>query len=118
MKKGFIKKLAEESFTNKNLDKKKTDRISVKLSRQDLKQYVKDLKNIENRRTVIVTVPSDNGASKIRDMFAKIYPAKRIIVNVDESLIGGIKVVDFDNEYELSLKSFLENSMEYVKKND
>lgn len=118
MKKIVIKKLADASFTKNTLDKEKVDRIAKKLNRGDLKEYIKDLKNLNSKKTVIVSLPSENGASKIRDMFAKIYPARRIEIKIDEDLISGIKVIDYDNEYELSMKSFLEESMEYLRKND
>ena len=51
-------------------------------------------------------------------MFTRIYPNKKIIVKIDPELITGIKVADYDNEYELSLQGMLEDSIEYITKND
>jgi F0F1-type ATP synthase delta subunit len=118
MKKNVLKKLAIASYTENELDEKKVSRISKSLNRADLKDYINDLKNIENKRTVTVTIPNEEESSKIKQMFAKIYPNKRIVVKIDEELITGIKVVDYDNVYELSLKGYLENSLDYLKQND
>lgn len=118
MKKNIIKKLAVASYTENELDENKVRKITKSLNRSDLKDYINDLKNIENRRTVTVTIPNEEETSKIKQMFAKIYPTKRIIVKVDEELITGIKVVDYDNVFELSLKGYLEDSLEYIKQND
>ncbi len=111
MTKNMIKKLAEVSYTKEKLDNKKVKRISRSLGREDLKVYIKDLKTMEAKKTVIVTVATDKGLTDIKSYFNKIYPSKRIVFTIDESLLTGIRVVDFDNIYELSLKNFLENAV-------
>jgi F0F1-type ATP synthase delta subunit len=111
MKKNVIKKLAEQSFKKDNLDEKLVMKVAKNLKREDLKVYIKDLKNISAQKTVTVTIPSSKGASDMKKYFDKIYPGKRIVFKVDESLLTGIKVVDYDNVYELSLKGVLEHSL-------
>lgn len=111
MRKNLIKKLAEESFVKNTLDKNKTAKIAKSLKREDLKVYIKDLKTISARNSVTVTLPSDQGLRDMKNYFFKIYPHKRILFNIDETMLTGIRVVDYDNVYELSLKSFLENSL-------
>jgi hypothetical protein len=111
MKKNLIKKLAEESYTKNTLDSGKILQVSKKLKREELKFYIKSLKNIESKRTVTVTLPSEEGASEIKAHLSKIYPNKRLVFGIDPTLLTGIRVVDFDNEYELSLKNFLEGSL-------
>lgn len=111
MKKVLIKKLADESFNKNNLDEKKVARIAKALKREDLKVYIKDLKNIEAKNTVKVTIPASRGISEMKAYFSKIYPNKKIVVQVDDSLLTGIKVVDYDNVYELSLKGLLESAI-------
>lgn len=111
MKKNIIKKLAEESYTKNTLNSDKILQVSKKLKREELKFYIKSLKNIESRKTVTVTLPSEEGASEIKAHLTKIYPDKKLVFGIDPSLLTGIRVVDFDNEYELSLKSFLEGSV-------
>ena len=111
MKKNTIKKLAEYSYTKNGLDRDKIAKITKKLKREDLKVYIKDLKTIEAKKTVTITLPSDDGVREIKDHFTKIYPDKRLIFAIDPSLLSGVRIVDYDNEYELSLKGFLENSV-------
>lgn len=111
MKKNLIKKLAEQSYTKNALDSGKIAQVSKKLKREDLKVYIKNLKTLESKKTVTVTLPSDEGINEIKSHFVKIYPDKKINFSIDPTLITGIRVVDFDNEYELSLRSFLEESV-------
>lgn len=111
MRKNLIKKLAEQSYTKNDLDSAKITEVSKKLKREDLKFYIKNLKTLEAKRTVTVTLPSDEGINEIKSHFVKIYPDKKIVFSIDPSLITGIRVVDYDNEYELSLMNFLEGSI-------
>jgi len=111
MKKNVIKKLAEVSYTKNGLDRDKIAKITKKLKREDLRVYIKDLKTLEAKKTVTVTLPNDAGINEIRAQFIKLYPEKRLIFSIDPSLLTGIKVIDYDNEYELSLRGFLESSI-------
>lgn len=111
MKKNFIKRLAEESYTKNSLDHDKIEKITKNLKREDLKLYIKNLKIIDSKRTVRVSLPSEEGIKEIKEQFSRIYPDKKIIFAIDPSLLTGIKVIDYDNEYELSLKGFLESSI-------
>lgn len=111
MKKNMIKKLAEKSFDKNNLNEKSVLEISKKLKREDLKVYIKDLKNIEAKKTVIVTLSSMKNLNDLKNYFSKIYPEKRIIIKEDNSLLTGIKIIDFDNVFELSLREVLKHSL-------
>jgi hypothetical protein len=111
MNKTDLKKLAEISYTKDNLDEKKVDMIANNLKKTDLKIYIKNLKNIELKKTVIITVPGEGGITEIKNYFYKLYPGRKLVFNTDESLISGIRVVDYDNVYELSLKNFLEKAI-------
>lgn len=111
MKKNIIKKLAEESFNKNNLNEKIVMKVAKTLKREDLKVYIKDLKNMDAKKTVTITIPTSKGIGDMKKYFDKMYPDKRIVFRVDESLLTGIKVVDYDNVYELSLKGLLEHSL-------
>jgi F0F1-type ATP synthase delta subunit len=117
MKKSVIKKLALESYSKNELDRDKIAKITKNLKREDLRVYIKDLKILEAKKTVTITLPSEDGLREIQNHFTKIYPDKKLIFAIDPSLLTGIKVVDYDNEYELSLKGFLESSVK-AKTND
>jgi len=111
MKKNLIKKLALASYSDSNLDVEKANTIAKKLKKEELKVYIKNLKILEAKKTVTVTLPNEESLRDIKNQFIRIYPDKKILVEIDPTLITGIKVVDYDNEYELSLKSFLEGSI-------
>ena len=115
MKKNIIKKVAKMSYSGDLLDKDKVIKISKSLKRENLKAYIKTLKNMEAKKTVVVTLSSEERIKGLKDYFSKLYPDKRIIIQIDESLLAGIRVVDFDNVYELSLKDLLENSIKGVR---
>lgn len=115
MKKKLIKKLAEAGYSKNQLDKGNVARIAKVLKRQDLKVFIKDLKTLEAKHTVTVTIPKEEGLTDLRSYFTKIYPGKRIAFNIDSSLLTGIRVEDYDNVYELSLKSFLEQAVKEQK---
>lgn len=111
MKRNIIKKLAEASFKKNEIDDKTVMKIAKVLKRTDLKVYIKDLKKMDAKNTVTVTVPSLKGATDMKKYFSKLYPEKKVVFKIDETLLTGIKVVDYDNVYELSLKGFLEHSL-------
>ena len=111
MTKNNIKKLASVSYTRGRLDDEKINRITKSLKRSDLRVYIKNLKAIESRHSVTITVPDEQGLNEKRHLLSKIYPNKKLVFSIDSSLLTGIRIVDSDNEYELSLKSFLENSL-------
>ena len=65
MKKNIIKKLAEQSYTKNNLDHDKIANIARRLKREDLKIYIKDLKILESKNTVTITLPGGEGIKEI-----------------------------------------------------
>lgn len=111
MKKKTIKKLARSSYTNKTLDGTKVNRIVKYLTRGGLKVYIKDLKKIEMQKIVTVTIPNEHGITEIKDYFKKIYPSKKIVVKINQDLINGVRVEEYDNEYEFSLKSLMSGAI-------
>ncbi|EKD87018.1 MAG: hypothetical protein ACD_37C00072G0002 [uncultured bacterium] len=110
-RRNLIKKLAIQSYSNNNLNKKTTIEIAKSLKRSDLKVYVKKLKTLEAKKTIRVTIPDKIGLDKKKRFFSKIYPDQRIVFDIDPTLLTGIKVTDFDNEYELSLRGMLEHAL-------
>ena len=109
MLKKQIKKLAEASYTKGQLDSKKVKRVSNLLSRQDLKEYIKILKELENGKQVTVFVPRLYKNREIEKQLLDVFPGKRILFREDPSLIAGLRVEDNDLIYELSLENTLEN---------
>lgn len=111
MKKNIIKKLADSSFTKEKINEDTVMKIAKVLKREDLKFYIKNLKMIDSKKTVHITIPNEEGMNEMKKYFLKLYPNKKIVFNFDPSLITGIKVVDYDTVYELSLKNLLEGAV-------
>ena len=110
-----IKKLAEQSFTNWNLDVKKIRRAMSLLNRKQLKTYIKFLKKLENERLVYVFTPMDKVSDKASNKIGSMFPGKKIEYVKDPNLIVGIKIVDNDMVYEFNLKDSLDNIITYLK---
>jgi hypothetical protein len=114
MNRKIIKKLALESYTKDKLDFKKVDRIVKHLGRSDLKLYIKAIKNYEGSRTVTLLLPSISDKISFVKEIEKLFPNKKIIIKIDESLIAGIRIIDSDNVYDFNIQNTLENLVSYV----
>lgn len=115
--KNTIQGLIVKSYKQDKLDPAVVDLIANKLSRRELKQYIRLLKQEENKKQVIVTVPKSL-TSEERDMIQKLFTGKKIIYAIDPSMISGIKVVDNDVEYEISLDRIFQNLINHISNID
>ncbi|MCL5439047.1 MAG: hypothetical protein M1268_03590 [Patescibacteria group bacterium] len=116
MTKKQFRLLAEASYTKNKLDSKKVEKIVKLLPRKDTKMYIKALKNKENKTTVSITLPRQP-KKQIEKLFKNMYPNKKIIYNIDSSLIVGVKVIDNDLVYEENLKDTLRQIADFVSQN-
>ena len=117
MTQNTLKTLAEQSYTNNNLDEASVNSIAEKLSRKELKNYIKLLKIQESKKEVYVTSPeklSDADVKKIQALF----PEKNIVRSLDKSMISGIKIVENDEEYEINLNRTFHDIINFLSKND
>lgn len=116
MTKKYIKKIALASYTKNDLDAKKVKKIAGFLTRNGLKQYIKELKLLENQKTITILTPSVNKKvqNDLKMKFAKIYTDKKVIIDNDPSLILGVKVIDNDLIYDLSIKNTLDSLNIYI----
>ncbi len=111
-----IKKLASFSFTKGELDESKVEKIAKKLSKSDLREYIKALKLINDKNTVKVwsSTKLDRNA---QESIKKMFKGKKIQLLEDKELIAGVRIEDYDNIYELNLKDSLNSMVDYVKEN-
>lgn len=112
-----IQGLVVKSYKQDQLDPAIIDLIANKLSRRELKQYIRLLKQQENKKQVIVTVPTSL-TSEERDMIQKLFAGKKILYAVDPSMISGIRIVDNDVEYEVSLDQIFQNLLAHMSRVD
>ena len=79
----------------------------------DLKEYIKFIKKIESKKTIILTVPDDkiSNISEIAGKIKKAYPDKNLYIKTDPGLIAGMKIQNDDLVYEVSMKEILEEAV-------
>lgn len=114
MTKKQIKKLANLSYNKNNLSKDYVDKIVKILSRLELKQYIKAIKNVENNKTITLITSDIKNPKNIGNEVKKLFPHKKIIVKEDKSIISGIRLINKDTIYDFNLKNTLENLVSYI----
>lgn len=113
MKKKIIKKLALESYDKDTLDENTVDSVADRLSRHDLKLYIKEIKNYEKKKNVYVSLPyPPNNEEKERIQI--LFPKKKISYIIDPSLVVGLKITNNDLITEMNLKHTLDDIMLYT----
>lgn len=105
MLKKQLKQLVQASYTKDTLDSAKVEKIAKLLSRHDLKEYIRLLKLSEKSRTISLVLPTAKIYNK--SDFQGVFGSKKVVVEEDPSLLLGMKVVDNDLVYDLSLKNRL-----------
>ena len=115
MTKREIKRLAEQSY--KTLDEEKVKKISSLLSRKDLKEYIRQLKFLEQQQEVIIALPNLKSYNKNDKIFEMVFKNKRIIFQEDPTLILGTRITDNDMVYDFSLKTRLEEAERQIEQN-
>lgn len=113
MNKKILKTIVAKSYKNDILDSNKVYAIADSLSRYELKQYIRSLKNYENKKNVIVTTSFSIDNHKV---FEKLFLNKKIVYKVDPFLILGIKILNNDNVYEFNLKNTLDHIVSHITK--
>ena len=108
-----IKKLARDSFVNTNMDERKIKKIAKLLNGENLRAYIRFLKRIEKKNTIDLILPTDKigEVSKIVGKINKLYPNKKVMIQIDPTLIAGIRIVNDDLIYEVSLGKMLEEAV-------
>ena len=101
-----IKTLAIASYSKGNLDKRIVNKIANLLSRKELRYYINVLKSLERKKTLIVSISTKKSFFKTE--LSKVYPGKKIIFEYDPSLLAGVRIINDDLIYEMSIKNTLE----------
>lgn len=114
MTKKLLKQLIEISYKNGSMNGKNILAIADRLSRNDLKQYLKALKKEEKIKNVYIDTAITQ-TTELAGQFGKYFPDKNIVVRHDPALLVGIKITDNDDVTELNLKHELDGIMEYIE---
>lgn len=113
MTKKQLQNLVLQSYTNKSLDEKKVNSTALVLARSQLKQYIKELKRYESKKTVSIKV-TQLPTKTYQQIFLKLFPNQQIVYTVDPTLLVGIQIVNNDLVYNFNLKDTLDNLLSHV----
>lgn len=113
MTKKELEAIILKSYTNNVLDETAAVAITNNLSRNDLKEYIKALKQYEKKRTVVITMalPTDE---KTKKEFEELFPDKQLDYEIDKELLLGVRIANDDLIYELSLKNAFDELVEHA----
>ncbi|HVF69375.1 MAG TPA: hypothetical protein VNA13_02290 [Xanthomonadales bacterium] len=117
MNKKLLKQLLLISYKNGELDNKTIAKISEKLDRTQLKQYIKALKSAEKLHNVYVETPFAENKT-VMESFKSIFPDKKIKNLENSSLIVGTKISYNDDIFEVSLKNNLDQIVRNIEDYD
>lgn len=112
-----LKNLVELSYQNGALDQQAVELIAERLDRRELKTFIRLLKNEEDKKIVYVTSAQELDDSS-RQMIQRRFPDKKLICAIDRSMINGVRIVEKDNEYEISLNQTFDDIIGYLTKYD
>ena len=112
-----LQNLVELSYKNGNLDQETVALIASKLSRRELKQFIRLLIQEENKKQVFVTASTELDKAS-REKIQHLFPDKKVVSTVDPSMISGIKVVENDVEFEINLNRRFHDIIQFLSKND
>ncbi len=114
MKRKLITKLVKASYSDGKLDSEKVNRIAALLRRKELKKYINAVKLQELRSKVTITsaFPLDK---KEQEDLKNLFPNKTIVVQTDQSLILGLRILNTDTVYEMNIRDSLHRMSEFIE---
>lgn len=114
MKKKILKKIVAASYNQKDiLDETHVNAIANHLSRKELKDYIRALKQLEQKKRIIVDtsfVPTE--AQK--EIFKEQFLGKDVVFQVNQELLLGVKITNNDIVYDMNLKRTLDALEDFI----
>lgn len=108
-----LKNLALMSYNKDLLDEDAVNKIAAKLSRKDLKTFIRLLHAEEKKREVYVTSAAALNKND-KEKIEKLYQNKRVVYAIDSDMVSGIKIVENDEEYEINLNKTFHDIMRFL----
>lgn len=115
MDKKMLKKLIAISYLGKTLDEKKVKAIADRLTRKQLKIYLRALKMQEKRTTTYISFASETVTAKQKEQFENLFPQKKAVFSIDPRLLLGIRITSDDLVYDLNLQNSLTQMQTYTE---
>jgi len=107
-----LKLLSTICYGGNVLNEKKVFHIAKYLKRKDLKKFIKELKILQAKNNVIITLPSETYS---KEFFKAQFPNKNIVFKYDPGIFVGVRIEYNDNVYDFNLKSILEKESSFIK---
>jgi F0F1-type ATP synthase delta subunit len=112
-----LKNLVKLSYNNDQLDQESIEQISQRLSRFDLKRFIRLLKDEEKKKEIFVTSAKALTTTDV-EKIKKLFPEKRVVTAVDSSMINGVKIIENDEEYKIDLNGTFHDIIRFLSTND
>lgn len=114
MNKNYLKKIAKSMAQSGAVNKKVLDIVLSNLSRRDLINLSRYLKLYVSLNMVKVISGNNISQSVKREIIRK-FPAKKIVFEIDKSIETGVKIELNDTVIDLSMKEYLNSTIERLK---
>lgn len=114
MNKQQIVKLVGLTFVHGEIDENVAIYVLQKLNKNELKIYSRYLKNEIEKNKVIITT-SEKLSTEDTKKFKDFFPGKNVFFETDAALGGGIKVKTQNDIIDLSIKNYIDNTINSVK---
>jgi F0F1-type ATP synthase delta subunit len=116
MTKKQIKELVLESYKEGELDGKTVEKVAELLTRSQLKQYVATIKKYEDEKSVVISIPALPNKDQEKKL-SSLFPKRKIVFDIDPSLLMGMRITDKDLITDVNLKHTLDHLVEHVTEN-
>lgn len=110
-----LKQLAEMIVAEKKAGRDVTSFID-KLSPNDLRLFLAQLKSAIARRRVYVRTAGEPG-KELKDMLSRKYADREIIFESSDKLGAGIEIQDNDNVIKMNIQNMLDKAFEQLREN-
>ena len=116
MNRKTLKQLVIESYSDGDLDPQRINKIADLLSRDELRLYIRALKNWDRQNKIVLQVPKDlNDNGLTLKAVQEVFPDKKISVSLDSSLLLGMRLQSNDDIFEISLRNTLDKITQHIE---
>lgn len=109
-----IQQLAELTIENGKVNAQVAEFVLTKLSKGDLKKYLANLKQIFNKNRVYVTI-SDASVTNLKKTLEEAFKGKEVIFTEDKTIGAGFKAQMGDTIIDMTMKNYLEETVDKLK---
>ncbi|OGH37772.1 MAG: hypothetical protein A2905_02950 [Candidatus Levybacteria bacterium RIFCSPLOWO2_01_FULL_36_10] len=114
MNKGIIKKLAQMTVENGQVNETVRNFVLKKLSKKDTKVYLLYLISHIRKNEVYVTIANDPDKNT-HENISKLFKSKNIKFKIDPKIGAGLKVEYDDNIVSLNVRNLIERTISDIK---